>query len=232
LSAASSAKALPAISSQHPQLRARTHEQVAAVCYRVNGHGIEFLLVQTRSRRWTFPKGCVEPGLTNAQAAALEALEEAGVHGRIEEASFARYIGRKRNGRQSLAPTELAVRAHLCEVSHLGPPKESKRNPTWFPAEKAKRRLRDDRIPNDAAELLRVIDRAAVRIQRLRATSGKPTDALQRVRFEASPQIGFQSWIQSVRFVPDLRELDGGQQEEPSLTTHHTAQATPETVCR
>ena len=52
--------------------RLRECEKVAAVCYRVRPKGIEFLLVQTRNRRWTFPKGGTEPGLTHAQAAALE----------------------------------------------------------------------------------------------------------------------------------------------------------------
>src|ERR1039458_10110116 len=86
------------------QLRkTRECEQVAAVCYRLRRGAIEFLLVQTRgSGRWIFPKVSAEPGLTHAQAAALEAFEEAGVHGRIEEASFTRYVRRKRgDGRNS-----------------------------------------------------------------------------------------------------------------------------------
>src|SRR5271167_46745 len=94
--------------------RLRGCEQVAAVCYRVRRGGIEFLLVRTNSGHWTFPKGGAEPGLTHAQAAALEAFEEAGVHGRMEEASFARYLRRKRAG-NSAAKKELAVQAHLCE---------------------------------------------------------------------------------------------------------------------
>ncbi len=68
---------------------------MAAVCYRVRAGEIEFLLVQTGKGRWIFPKGSVEPGLTHAQAAALEAFEEAGVHGRMEEASFTRYVRRR-----------------------------------------------------------------------------------------------------------------------------------------
>src|SRR5271169_3005360 len=62
--------------------RLKECEQVAAVCYRRRGGNIEFLLVKTGKGRWIFPKGSVEPGLTHAQAAALEAFEEAGVHGR------------------------------------------------------------------------------------------------------------------------------------------------------
>ena len=52
-------------------------DQVAAVCYRVRRSDIEFLLVRTNSGHWTFPKGKAEPGLTHAQAVALEAFEEA-----------------------------------------------------------------------------------------------------------------------------------------------------------
>lgn len=155
--------------SQLRQLRGC--EQVAAVCYRVRRSGIEFLLVRTNSGHWTFPKGGAEPGLTNAQAAALEAFEEAGVHGRIEEASFARYIRRKRVGNSAArsAKKSLAVQAHLCEVLRLGPPQESNRDPTWFSAEKAKRRLSEDRTPDYGRELAQVVDRAVTRIQRLRS---------------------------------------------------------------
>jgi len=149
-------------------------DQVAAVCYRVRRSDIEFLLVRTNSGHWTFPKGKAEPGLTHAQAVALEAFEEAGVHGRMEETSFAQYVRRKsrdaRNGMRSAgkpAQEELAVQAHLCEVSRLEPPQESNRRPTWFPPEKAKRRLQEDRSPDFAAELARVVDRAVTRIRRL-----------------------------------------------------------------
>ena len=148
-------------------------EQVAAVCYRVRNSGIEFLLVRTNSGHWTFPKGNAEPGLTHAQAAALEAFEEAGVHGRIEEASFARYVRRKRGDRRNSAAQsaersverELAIQAHLCEVLRVEAPQEPGRNPTWFSAEKAKRRLGEDRTPDFAAELVRVVDRAVSRIR-------------------------------------------------------------------
>src|SRR5882672_12952424 len=143
--------------------RLRGCEQVAAVCYRMRGADIEFLLVQTRGGRWTFPKGSSEPGLTHAQAAALEAFEEAGVHGRMEEASFARYIRhRRREARSAVgksAEKESAVNAHLCEVLRLVPPQELGRNPTWFSPEKAKRLLQENRTPDFGRELTRVVDR-------------------------------------------------------------------------
>src|SRR5271154_2242369 len=76
--------------------RSKERQEVAAVCYRMGKRSVEFLLVQTRGGRWIFPKGGVESGLTQAQSAALEAMEEAGVHGRMEELPFARYFRRRR----------------------------------------------------------------------------------------------------------------------------------------
>ena len=160
-------------------------DQVAAVCYRVRDGNIEFLLVRTRKGRWIFPKGSAEPGLTHAQAAALEAFEEAGVHGRMEEASFTRYIRRRRgevrNSSARLAEKESAVDAHLCQVLRLVPPQELDRNPTWFSAEKAKRRLQEDRTPDFGSELVRVVDRAVSRIRRSRSQNPTTVDGL-RVR--------------------------------------------------
>jgi 8-oxo-dGTP pyrophosphatase MutT (NUDIX family) len=153
-------------------------EQVAAVCYRSRGDKIEFLLVRTRGRRWTFPKGSAEPGLTHAQAAALEAFEEAGVHGRIEEAAFAKYVRLKNDSPRRSAET--VVSAHLCEVSRLEPPQESNRNRTWFSIDKAKLSLRENRRPEYGSELARVVDRAAARIQQLRSGISRAVPVRQK----------------------------------------------------
>jgi 8-oxo-dGTP pyrophosphatase MutT (NUDIX family) len=146
--------------------RLRGSEQVAAICYRLGKRGIEFLLVRTRGRRWTFPKGSIESGLTNAQAAALEAFEEAGVHGRMEEAAFARYVRVKPGPDRLSSEIEVVINAHLCEVRRLGRPEEKDREPTWFSAEKAKRRLREERAEDYGDDLARIVDRAVARIQR------------------------------------------------------------------
>lgn len=192
----------------------RECEQVAAVCYRVRRGLVEFLLVRTGSEHWTFPKGGVEPGLTHAQAAALEAFEEAGVHGRIEETSFARYVRRKRgNARNSSvksagrsAEREIVISAHLCEVLRLGPPQEANRNPTWFSAEKAKRHLRKDRGPDFGAELARVVDRAVARIHGWQSATSSETDALQKVRFEASENVGAGGRIMETSMARYIRQ--------------------------
>jgi len=178
---------------------------VAAVCYRVGGGGIEFLLVRTRSGRWTFPKGGLEPGLTHAQVAALEAFEEAGVHGRMEEDPFARYIRHKRGGNGHSAAAEIAVHAHLCEVLRLDPPQEANRNPTWFSSGQAKRRLQEDRAPDYGAEFARVVDRAVARIQRLHSATSTPTDALHKVRFEAFEPARIHHRMEKASFVRYIR---------------------------
>jgi 8-oxo-dGTP pyrophosphatase MutT (NUDIX family) len=154
--------------------------QVAAVCYRVRKSSIEFLLVQTRGGRWTFPKGNVEPGMSCAQVAALEAFEEAGVHGSVELAPFARYQYRKRKRDDAYT-----IHAHLCHVHRLHSPQEENRNPQWFSSDKAKVRLHRERKFEDAAELARVVDRAVMRIERLRRVDGSATDPLRDVKFDA-----------------------------------------------
>jgi len=177
----------------------RECEQVAAVCYRVRGSEIEFLLVKTGKGRWIFPKGSVEPGLTHAQAAALEAFEEAGVHGRMEEASFAHYIRRRREARNAgsrSAEKESAVNAHLCEVLRLVPPQELGRNPRWFSPDKAKRRLQEHRTPDFGNELARVVDCAVSRIRRSRGQNAVAAGELRpRVRGLES------SGLQKVQFI-------------------------------
>ncbi len=60
--------------------------QVAALPWRRGGDGLEVLLITSRETgRWVVPKGGRMPGRTDAEAAAEEALEEAGVTGRVVE---------------------------------------------------------------------------------------------------------------------------------------------------
>jgi len=189
--------------SRQPE-KPQTREQVAAVCYRLHNTRVQFLLVRTRKGRWTFPKGCIEPGLTSAQSAALEAFEEAGVHGRLEEVGFARYILRKRGKLRQNDIIEVVTQCHLCEVLRLDPPQELNRNPTWFYPEKAKLCLKQDRKPDNGDELTRVVDRAVNRVQRLRKGIGWHDDALRRTEFEAS-EIKMRRLMASTAFAGYIR---------------------------
>lgn len=78
-------------------IRTETAErrQVAALPWRRGADGIEILLVTSRgTRRWVTPKGGRMIGKTDAEAAAQEALEEAGVEGtaRAQPCGVFRYL--------------------------------------------------------------------------------------------------------------------------------------------
>ena len=141
--------------------------QVAAVCYRRRGPAIEFLLVNTNGgNKWTFPKGCTDARLSHSQAAAREALEEAGAVGVIEPHHFHLYLHSKGVFWQPSGVQEFVVKAFLMEITRLQAPGEAMLNPTWFDAQEARKILAKGREVKYAAELQAVIDRALERIQR------------------------------------------------------------------
>jgi len=129
--------------------------QVAAVCYRRVGGSLEFLLVRTDKGRWSFPKGCLERDLSSSQAAAQEALEEAGAVGVIARRPFTRYRHRK-----GALAGEVLVRAYLLQVVRTIEPPETHRRPTWFAPRKARSKLASARKPKYRKELRWVLDRA------------------------------------------------------------------------
>ena len=140
--------------------------QVAAVCYRKRAASVEFLLVNTNGgNKWTFPKGCIDLRLSHSQAAAREALEEAGAVGIIEPRHFHLYVHSKGVFWQPSGVQEFVVKAFLMEVQQMRKPDESNRRPTWFSPEEAKRRLAKGREVKYFHELEAVIDRALERIQ-------------------------------------------------------------------
>jgi len=59
-------------------------QQACVVPFRRQGERIEFCLVTSLKKgRWILPKGIIDPGETREESALKEALEEAGLHGRI-----------------------------------------------------------------------------------------------------------------------------------------------------
>jgi len=147
--------------------------KVAAVCYRRRGSEVEFLLVNTASGKWTFPKGNIEPHLGASESAALEAFEEAGVKGWISDHHFDFY-------RHDKGDAEHVVAAYLMQVRQMCAPEETHRNPTWFSADEAKRKLAKRRTEKYAQEFARVVDRALVML-------AIPVPGTPWTRFAASP---------------------------------------------
>ena len=118
-----------------PSSRAE-RRQVAALCWRAGqGGAVEILLVTSRDTgRWVTPKGGRMPGLTDAQAAAQEALEEAGVEGVVQEAPIGEFQYLKRLKRRAPRPTQVSVFA-LRVTRELTDWKEAaQRTRRWFTA--------------------------------------------------------------------------------------------------
>jgi 8-oxo-dGTP pyrophosphatase MutT (NUDIX family) len=139
--------------------------QVAAICYRRRRTGIEFLLVNTNGGgKWTFPKGDPDPHLSHSQAAAREAMEEAGAVGTIENRHFHLYIHSKGVFWKPPGVQEFVIKAFLLQVQEMRNGHEENRNPTWFSAEEAKKILAKGREVKYGHELQTVIDRASERI--------------------------------------------------------------------
>jgi len=134
--------------------------QVAAVCYRLSAGSVEFLLVNTSSGKWTFPKGNMNPDLSPRESAAREAWEEAGATGRIAERHFGSYLDTKRALGHDSRTREVQIVAYLFEVHTTEKPPESGRNPSWFPSHEAKKQLAEGRSRQYAAQIADVIDSA------------------------------------------------------------------------
>ena len=126
--------------------------QVAALPWRRSPDGIEILLVTSReTRRWVTPKGGRIAGRTDAQSAALEALEEAGVEGVITEAPIGTFRYLKVLKRR--APRWCVVAVYPLEVYILqGAWKEqAERERVWMSQEQAAACVGEP----DLAELIR-----------------------------------------------------------------------------
>ena len=86
----------PAKSSPKPDPQP-CRAQVAALPLRQGRDGLEVMLITSReSRRWIVPKGWPMKGLKDHEAAAREALEEAGLKGRIHKRPIGAYTYGKR----------------------------------------------------------------------------------------------------------------------------------------
>lgn len=126
--------------------------QVAGLCWRRAGDGVEVLLITSRDTgRWVLPKGWPIKGFSPAASALREAYEEAGVDGKVAEAPIGRFPYVKVMGADKGFPCEVAV--YPIEVRRLREdfPESDQRRRKWFPAEKAARKV----VEPELAALLR-----------------------------------------------------------------------------
>ncbi len=85
--------------------------QAGAIPYEIVAGEIRVLLVTSReSGRWLIPKGCVDTGLSPAEAAELEAYEEAGIEGKVASEiplGFFTYFKKRKSGFNQPATVEV-----------------------------------------------------------------------------------------------------------------------------
>lgn len=118
------------------------YRQSGVVPFRQRGHQLEFLLITTRKRRrWTIPKGIVEPGLAAADSALKEAWEEAGIRGRLLPDALGVYPQQKWGG-------ECLIEAFLLQVNEEAGiwPEAGFRKRRWFSLDEACRRVNTDHL--------------------------------------------------------------------------------------
>ena len=138
--------------------------QYAALPFRFHHH-LEILLISSReTHRWVIPKGWPMKGRKPHAAAAREALEEAGVVGRIAKQPVGsyQYIKRLKNG----APLQCTVDVFPMMVSRQRDRwrEQDERTVRWFPAEEAA-------VAVEEPELQALIDEFA-----WSAAHGRPTE--------------------------------------------------------
>lgn len=94
-----------------PLLRRPPECQVAALCFRKEGDDTKVLLISSRDTgRWVVPKGWLMKGKTAAEAARVEAWEEAGVKQAIgDDKVIGTYSYEKRLDDGYVSPVEVQV---------------------------------------------------------------------------------------------------------------------------
>jgi 8-oxo-dGTP pyrophosphatase MutT (NUDIX family) len=122
----------------HLRRAPRAGLQYAALPFRTAAEGLEVLLVTSRdTRRWVIPKGWPLKGEKPHTSAAREALEEAGVVGKIGKAAIGDYAYVKllKNGAPLACDVEVFALKVTRQRKHW--PEQQQRTAHWFPLAEA-----------------------------------------------------------------------------------------------
>lgn len=115
--------------------------QVGALCWRRGADGgLEILLITSRGTgRWVIPKGNRMKGLSDAEAAAEEAREEAGVAGVPAAKPIGSFAYDKRLSGGRSRPAVVEVYCLRVEALADAWPEQAERTRRWFPPAEAAR---------------------------------------------------------------------------------------------
>jgi 8-oxo-dGTP pyrophosphatase MutT (NUDIX family) len=125
-----------------------TARQYAALPYRRNKKGVvEIMLVTSReTRRWIIPKGWPISDVEPHNLAALEAMEEAGLIGKIADKPIGSYHYDKKRGDGSIV--NCTVDTFLLEVEQQMPtwPEQEERKTKWFAPDEAASQVQEPEL--------------------------------------------------------------------------------------
>lgn len=115
--------------------------QVAALPWRRSADGgVEILLITSReTRRWVTPKGGRMSGKTDAEAAAQEALEEAGIEGAVTDRPLGSFRYLKVLKRRASRWCTVDVYGLEVTVEHADWQEREERERVWVPRDEAAR---------------------------------------------------------------------------------------------
>ena len=116
--------------------------QFGALCYRITDGKIQVLLITSRrTQRWVLPKGWPENGMTPGESAANEAMEEAGVTGKLNERPLGVYYYEKimRNGKNY--PCIVTIYELKVQKTWADYQEKSERRRKWFSQKGAAKRV-------------------------------------------------------------------------------------------
>ncbi len=131
-------------------------EQSAVIPYRVGEAGIEVLIITSRNKgKWIVPKGWIESDLDSHMSAKKEALEEAGVKGRVSAVSLGCY----RHGSSKSDPiVEVFLMRVQDELDEW--PEQEERTRQWVSLERAYEHVEEEGLRSILDEATSVMRQA------------------------------------------------------------------------
>ena len=151
----SSAKLIQLPLSIEKKQKRNARSQFGALCYRITDGKIRVLLITSRrTKRWILPKGWPENGMTPGESAANEAMEEAGVTGKLNERPLGVYYYNKKVDDGENYPCIVTIYALKVKNTWTDYQEKSERRRKWFSRKGAAKRV----LEPDLALLIKSFD--------------------------------------------------------------------------
>lgn len=117
------------------------YDQSAVIPFKVENKRVKILLIKSRKGKWIIPKGIIEMGLSPQESALKEAVEEAGVDGKVNEKLIGEYKYDKWGG-----TCNVKVYAMLVENEYEKWEEDYFRIRKWFSLDKAKEKINNQEL--------------------------------------------------------------------------------------